>query len=124
MLRHRKEHKNVELYVEFKNPNKSKQWVNLFALALQDLIPTLKYAKNKKLLGKNPSKILVNHSSGVALSQLVKALKATVKPGGPKFKFGVQVLLGVKQALVLDKQSRNHHWRDAIRKELSHLKEF
>ena len=90
--------------------------MRLFALALQEPIPILKYAKSKKLLGKNPFKILVNHCSGDAPSQLVKAFKATVKPGGPKFKFGVQVPLGVKQALALDKQNENYHWRDAIRK--------
>ena len=89
--------------MEFKDPNRGKQWVSLFALALQDPIPILKYAKNKKLLGKNPFKILVNHCSGDAPSQLVKAFKATVKPGGPKFKFDVQVPLGVKQALALNK---------------------
>ena len=69
-------------------------------------------------------KILVNNCSGDAPSQLVKAFKATVKPGSPKFKFGVQVPLGVKQALALDKQNGNHHWREAIRKELSQLEEF
>ena len=109
VLRHRGEHKRVEMYVEFKDSNKSKQWVNLFALALQDPIPILKYAKNKKLLGKNLFKILVNYCSEDAPSQLVKAFKTTVKPGDPKFKFGVQVPLGVKQALALYKQNRNHH---------------
>ena len=66
VLRHRGEHNKFELYVELKGPNKSKQWMSLFALALQDPIPILKYAKNKKLLGKNPFKILVNHCSGDA----------------------------------------------------------
>ena len=91
VLRHRGEHKKVEIYVEFKDPNKRKQWVSLFAIALQDPIPILKYAKNKKLLGKSPFKILVNHCSGDAPSQLVKAFKTAGKPGDPKFKFEVQV---------------------------------
>ena len=34
VLRHMGEHKKVEIYVEFKDPCKSKQWVSLFALAL------------------------------------------------------------------------------------------
>ena len=113
VLRHRGEHKKVEIYVEFKDPNKRKQWVSLFAIALQDPIPILKYAKNKKLLGKSPFKILVNHCSGDAPSQLVKAFKTAGKPGDPKFKFGVQVPLGVEQALSLDQQNGNHHWRYA-----------
>ena len=56
VLRHREEHKKVKLYVEFKDPKKSKQWVNMFSLELQDPIPILRYAKNKKLLGKNLSR--------------------------------------------------------------------
>ena len=62
----------MELYVKLKDPNKSKQLVSMFALALQCPTPILRYAKNKKLLGKNPFKILVNHCSGDAPSQLVK----------------------------------------------------
>ena len=89
--------------------------MSLFALALQNPISILKDSKNKKLLGKNTFKILVNCCSGDAPSQLVEAFKATVKPGGPKFKLGVQVPLGVKP-LVLDKQNKNHHWRDTIKK--------
>ena len=38
VIRHRAELKKVEFYVEFKDPNKIKQWVSLFALALQDPI--------------------------------------------------------------------------------------
>ena len=81
----------------------------LFALELQDPIAILRYAKNKKFLGENPSKILVNHCYGDAPSQLFKVFKATDKPGGPKFEFGAQVSLGVKQDLSLDKQNENHH---------------
>ena len=55
ILRHRGEHKKIEVLCKFKDPNKTKQWVNLFALALQDPIPILQYAKNKQLLGKDPS---------------------------------------------------------------------
>ena len=100
---------------------KSKQWVSLFALELQDPTPLLKYDKNKKLLGKNLFKILVNHCSGDAPSHLVRVFKANVRSGGLKFKFGVQVPLEVKQDLALDKQNGDHKWRDAIRKELIQL---
>ena len=47
-LRHRGEHKQVELYVEFKDPNQSKQWVSLFALALQDPLPIIALCKKEK----------------------------------------------------------------------------
>ena len=61
VLRYRGEHKQIELYVEFKDPNQSKQWVSMFALALQDPLPIITYAKNKKLLGENPFKLLVDY---------------------------------------------------------------
>ena len=56
--------------------------MNLFALALQDPVPILKYAKNEELLGKNSFKILVNHCSGDASSNLVKTFKSNVRTGG------------------------------------------
>ena len=110
--------------MKFKDPNQSKQWVSLFALALQDPLLIIAYAKNKKLLGKSPFKLLVNYCTGDAPSNLVRAYKANVRPGGPKFKFGVQVPLGVKQALALDKKNGNTMWRDAIKTELAQLEEF
>ena len=94
VLRHRGTEKNTEVLCEFNDPNQNKKWVSLFALALQDPIPILEYAKRKHLLKQKPFRFLVNYCSGDAPSQLVKAFKATMKPGGPKYKFGVQVPLG------------------------------
>ena len=48
---------------------------------------------------------LAKYCTGDATSNLVRAFKAKVKPGGPKFKFGVQVPMGVKQAVYLDKKT-------------------
>ena len=124
ILRHRGENRKTEVCCEFKDPNQSQKWVSLFALALQDPTSILVYAKKKKLLGKGPFALLANYCTGDAPSNLVRAFKAKVRPGGPKIKFGVQVPLGVKQALALDKKNGNTKWRDAIKTELSQLEEF
>ena len=57
------------------------------------------------LVDKNPLRMLINYCTGDAPSDLIRAYKAKVRPGGPKFKFGVQVPLGVKQALELDRKN-------------------
>ena len=124
ILRHRGENRKTEVCCEFKDPNQSQKRVSLFALALQDPTSILVYAKKKKLLGKGPFALLANYCTGDAPSNLVRAFKAKVRPGGPKIKFGVQVPLGVKQALALDKKNGNTKWRDAIKTELSQLEEF
>ena len=124
ILRHKGRGRNVEVLCEFKDPNNSQKWVNLFALALQDAIPILQYAKKMHLMNTDPFKILAKYCVGDAPSHLVRAFKAKVTPGGPKFKFGVQVPMGVKQAMELDKKNGNTKWRDAIKKELEQLDEF
>ena len=107
---HKGEHNHIEVLCKFKDPNKSTQWVNMFALALQDPVPIIAYARKMHLVDKNPFRMLINYCTGDAPSDLVRAYKAKVRPGGPKFKFGVQIPLGVKQALVLDRKNGNTKW--------------
>ena len=110
----------------WKDPNKSSTWVSMFALALQDPIPILNYAKQLHLLDQYPFKVLVQYCScsGDAPSQLVRAFKAKMTPTAPKFKFGIQVPYGVKMALYLDKINGNNNWKEAIKKELDQLSEY
>ena len=122
--RHKGRHRDIQVLCEFEDPNETKAWVSLFALALQDPIPILKYVKKNHLFGQDPFRMLVNYCTGEATSHMARAFKAKVKPGGPKFKFGVQVPMGVKQALALDRKNGNTKWQDAIKKELAQLEEF
>ena len=121
---HRWRKKGVEVKCRWNDPNHETSWVNLFALALQDPTPVLKYAQHLHILDQYPFKCLVAYCSGDTPSSLIRAFKAKVTPSAPKFKFGVRVPYGVKQALYLDKVNGNHHWRDAIKKELEQLTEF
>ena len=96
----------------------------MFALVLQDPVPVIAYARKTHLIDKNPFRMLINHCTGDAPSDLVRAYKAKVRPGEPKFKFGVQVPLKVKQTLALDWKNGKTKWQDAIRTELGQLDEF
>ncbi len=114
----------LEVLCEFGDPNKSAQWISLFALALQDPESILEYATKNHLTKTGVFRTIFQHCVGDQTSNLMRAYKATIRPGGPKFKFGVQVPYGVKQALALDKKNGNTKWQDAIKTELSQLDEF
>ena len=76
----------------------------MFALTLQDPVPLIAYARRMHLVDKNPFRMPINYCTGDAPSDLVRAYKDKVRPGGPKFKFEVQVPLGVKQASTLERK--------------------
>ena len=107
VLCHREEHNKIEVLCKFKDPNKSTQWVNMFALALQDPVPLIAYARRMHLVDKNTFRMLVNYCTEDAPSDLFRAYDAKVRPGGQKFKFEIQVPLGMKQALALDRKNEN-----------------
>ena len=75
----------------------------MYALAMQDPIPILKYAKDKHIVTQAPFNVLAQYCTGDSPSQLARVFKAKCRPGSAKYKFGVQVPMGVKQALYLDK---------------------
>ena len=78
----------------------------MFALALQDPVSIIAYARKTHMVDKHPFRMLINYCTGDAPSDLIRAYKAKVRPEGPKFKFRVQVPLGVKQALELDRSKK------------------
>ena len=128
VINHRWKNKNgkriVQLKAQFSDPNMSSQWVDMFALAMQDPIPIIKYAHSKHLVSQGPFKKLVMYCAGDSPSSMARAFKAKIRPGGPKIKFGIQVPLGVKMAFALDKRNGNTLWREAIKIELAQLDEF
>ena len=67
-------------------------------------------------------KRLAFYCTGDAPSRMARALKAK-QVMGKKYMFGVQVPVGVKQALHLDRENGNTLWEDSIKKELSQLNE-
>ena len=122
--KHRTKKGKVEVKCQWKDPTKSVSWVDMFSLALQDPVPILWYAKKQHLLSTKPFAHLSKYCAGEAKSDLARAYKAATKPGGKKYKFGVQVPYSVKQALELDRINGDTMWLDAIKKELKQLNEY
>ena len=123
-MKHKGRNRRIEVKFKFNDLNKSSSWVDMFALAMQDPIPILKYAHAQHLTSKGPFKVLTKYCVGEAPSDYARVFKAKTKPGSVKIKFGVQVPLGVKQAFNLDRANGNTLWRDAIKKEISQLDEY
>ena len=115
ILRHRGKNGNVEVKVEWKDPNKPTSWMDMHSLAFQDPSTILKHARTNHLLAQKPFSTLVNHCVGDAPSGLAKAYKASLAQG-KKYKFGIRVPFGIKQAMMLDKENGNTLWLDAIKK--------
>jgi len=113
-----------QVKAEFADVNKSKAWIDMFALCMMDPLPILRYAKKKHILDAKPFKSLVNYCQGKPMNQMVRAFKARTHPGMPKFKFGVQVPMGVRQALELDRISGSNLWQEAMEKEIRQLDEY
>ena len=62
---------------------------------------------------------------GDSANNYVRAYKAkTMTHGGKRYKFGVRVPFGVKQAMMLDKDNGNTLWLEAIKKELECLNKW
>ena len=92
---------------EFKDLNKMEEWVDMYSLAFQDPIPILKYAKHNHTILQEPFKTLARLciSTSEKDSDFTRAYKIRKGCFGKKFKFGVQVPIGLKQALELDKKN-------------------
>jgi hypothetical protein len=50
--------------------------------------------------------------------------KASTSPNGIKYRFGIQVPKGIKNALNLDKKNGKNLWEDAIKTELKQLTDY
>jgi hypothetical protein len=49
---------------------------------------------------------------------IARILKISTSPAGIKYKFGIQVPKGIKNAIDLDKKNGNQLWQEAIKTEL------
>jgi hypothetical protein len=56
--------------------------------------------------------------------EITRVHKASTSPTGIKYKFGVQVLKGIKNAINLDKKNGNILWEEAIKSELKQLTDY
>ena len=113
--------RRTEVKCRWKDPNNSSTWVDFNAAILQNPIPIVKYAKAKHIQSQKPFRAVINYCIGDCPSHLARAFRAKVRPDGPKFKFGVEVPLNMKDAIRLDIANGNTLWQDAIKKEIKQL---
>jgi hypothetical protein len=113
-----------EVKCRWKDLNLSKSWVGLYALALQDPIPILRYIRNKPLIVQKVFQPLLKHCTGDPPNQRARAFKSKNTSSSTKYKFGIQVPLGMKQAYEIDRLNDNTLWADAIKTELNQLNEY
>lgn len=78
----------------------------------------------KHLLNQKPFPTLANYCIGGALSNLVKAYKAKVLLQGKRYKFGIRVPFGIKQAMMLDKENGNTLWFNIIKNSSAQVNGF
>jgi hypothetical protein len=98
--------------------NKNKNWVNCdyFALSLSNPKPIISFSRNNNLLDKIPFCHLIQYCRSNTAVDIARILKVSTGPAGIKYKFGIQVPKGIKNAVVLDKKNGNQ-----LRQSMSNL---
>jgi hypothetical protein len=107
--------------VEWNDINKTKSWVNYFALSLRNPKPIISFARNNDLLYKMPFCHLIQYCRSNKAVDIARILKVSTSPAGIKYKFGIQVPKGIKNEIDLDTKNENQLWQEAIKTELKQL---
>jgi hypothetical protein len=113
--------------VEWNDINKTKSWVNYFALSLYNPKPIISFARNNNLLDKMPFCHLTQYCRSNTAVDTARIHKVSTSPAGIKYKFGIQVprvSKGTKNAIDLDKKNGNQFWQEAIKTELKQLTDY
>jgi hypothetical protein len=103
--------------VEWDNMNKSQSWVNFLALCLSNPTPVILFARKHNLLHKIPYQHLVNYCKVEIPVDTARIHKVSTSLSNIKYKFGIQVPKGIKNAINLDKKNGNNLWVEAIKSE-------
>jgi hypothetical protein len=90
---------NHKCLVEWNDINKSQSWVNFFALSLSNPTPAITFARNQHLLNRMPFHHLVEYCKTKTPMEITRVYKASSSPTGIKYKFGIQVPKGIKNAI-------------------------
>jgi hypothetical protein len=90
--------------VEWNDINTTKSWVNLLALNLSNTKPIISFAMNNNLLDKMPFCYLIQYCRFNTAADITRILKVLLSHAGIKYKFGIQVPKGIKNAMNSDKK--------------------
>jgi hypothetical protein len=115
---------NHKCLVEWNDINKTKSWVNYFALSLSNPKPIISFARNNKLLDKMPFIHLTQYCRSNMAVDIARILKVSTSPAGIKYKFSIQVLKGIKNSIDLYKKNGNQLWQEAIKTEIKQLTDY
>jgi hypothetical protein len=115
---------NHKCLVKRKVINKTKSWLNYFALSLSNPKPIISFARKNNLLDKIPFWHLNQYCRSNTEVDIATILKVSASPVGIKYKFGILVPKGIKNAIDLDKKNGNQLWQEAIKTELKQLTDY
>jgi hypothetical protein len=101
--------------VEWNDVNKTKSWMNYFALSLSNPKPIITFARNINLLDKMPFCHLTQYYRSNTAVDIARILKASTSPAGIKYKCGIHVPKRIKNSIDLVKKNRNQLWQEAIK---------
>jgi hypothetical protein len=105
---------NHTCLVEWNDINRSQSWVNFFVLTLSNPTPIIAFARNQNLLHKMPFQHLIQYCKTKTPMGMTRIHKASSSPTGIKYKFGIQVPKGIKNAINLDKKNGGIHLQDLL----------
>jgi hypothetical protein len=98
---------NHKCLVEWNDINKTKSWVDYFALSLSNPKPIISFSSKNNLLDKMLFCHLTQYCRSNTAVDIARVLKVSTSPAGIKYKFGIQVSKGSKNAIDLDKKNGN-----------------
>jgi hypothetical protein len=112
--------------VEWNDIKKTKSWVNyyFFALSLRNPKPIISFARNNNLLDKMPFSHLTQYCRSNTAVDIARILKVSTSPEGIKYKVGIQVPKGIKNAIDLNKKNGNQLWQESFKTELKQLTDY
>jgi hypothetical protein len=106
---------NHNCLLEWNDINKSQSWVNFFALSLSNPTPIISFARKHNLLDKMHFQHHVHYCKAETPVHTARIHKASTTSTGIKYKVGIQVPRGIKNAIHLDRKNGNNLWQEAIK---------
>jgi hypothetical protein len=115
---------NHKCLVEWNDINTTKSWVKYFALGLSNPKPIISFARNNNLLDKMPFCHLIQYCRSNTAVDIASIVKVSTSPARIKYKFGIQVPKGIKNAIDLDKKNGNQLLQEAVNTDLKQLTDY
>jgi hypothetical protein len=115
---------NHKCLVEWNDIKNTKSWANYLALSLSNPKPITSFSRKNNILDKMPFFHLNQYCRSNTAVDIARILKVSTSPAGVKYKFGIQVPKGIKNAIDLDKKNGNQLWQEAIKTELKQLSDY